>query len=71
MFFCMQDYEPTGNTPVRCDTDIPSKMAIESLRATPMETLMEEFRESNSAEAFDVKNAKISHTPRSPLAEIN
>ncbi|XP_076926393.1 kinesin-like protein KIN-5C [Bidens hawaiensis] len=65
------DYEPTGNTPVRCDTDIPSKMAIESLRATPMENLMEEFRESNSAEAFDVKNAKISHTPRSPLAEIN
>lgn len=67
----LQDYEPTGNTPVRCDTDIPSKVAIESLRSTPMETLMEEFRENNAAESIDVKKAKISHTPRSPLAEIN
>ncbi|KAI7732548.1 hypothetical protein M8C21_024154 [Ambrosia artemisiifolia] len=65
------DYEPTGNTPVRCDTDIPSKVAIESLRATPMETLMEEFRENNSAESLEIKKTKISHTPRSPLAEIN
>ncbi|KAM0021520.1 putative plus-end-directed kinesin ATPase [Helianthus debilis subsp. tardiflorus] len=65
------DYEPTGNTPVRCDTDVPSKVAIESLRATPMETLMEEFRENNSTESVEGKKAKISHTPRSPLAEIN
>ncbi|KAL8236585.1 hypothetical protein R6Q59_017666 [Mikania micrantha] len=65
------DYEPAGNTPVRCDADIPSKVAIESLRATPMETLMEEFRENNSSESFEVKKANISHTPRSPLAEIN
>ncbi|KAL8191678.1 hypothetical protein R6Q57_028409 [Mikania cordata] len=65
------DYEPTGNTPVRCDADIPSKVAIESLRATPMETLMEEFRENNSSEFLEVKKANISHTPRSPLAEIN
>ncbi|KAI3742366.1 hypothetical protein L1987_60046 [Smallanthus sonchifolius] len=65
------DYEPTGNTPVRADVDIPSKVTIESLRATPMETLMEEFRENNSSESFEAKKAKISHTPRSPLAEIN
>ncbi|XP_076908537.1 kinesin-like protein KIN-5C [Bidens hawaiensis] len=65
------DYEPSGNTPVRCDTEVPSKVTIESLRALPMETLLEEFRENNSFESFELKDAKIFPTPRSPLAEIN
>ncbi|KAI3514244.1 hypothetical protein L1887_12563 [Cichorium endivia] len=65
------DYEPSGNTPVRCDTDVPSKMTIESLRAMPMESLLEEFRENHSFESFEGKEVKISPTTRSPLAEIN
>lgn len=65
------DYEPSGNTPVRCDTDVPSKVAIESLRAMPMETLLEEFRENHSFELSEVKEPKISPTSRSPLSEIN
>ncbi|KAK1408457.1 hypothetical protein QVD17_40247 [Tagetes erecta] len=65
------DYEPSGNTPVRLDTHVPSKMTIESLRAMPMETLLEEFRENYSFESFEAKEAKISPTSRSPLAEIN
>lgn len=67
----MQDYEPSGNTPVRSDTDVPSKVTIESLRAMPMETLVEEFRENHSFDSFEVKETKISPTYRSPLAEIN
>ncbi|KAI3772458.1 hypothetical protein L6452_03644 [Arctium lappa] len=61
------DYEASGETPVRCENDVPSKMSIESLRAMPMESLVEEFRENHS------KGLKISAatTPRSPLAEIN
>ncbi|KAL4571599.1 hypothetical protein LXL04_018362 [Taraxacum kok-saghyz] len=67
------DYEPTGNTPVRCDTDVPSKTSIESLRAMPMETLLEEFRENHSFDSFKGKEVKISPNcnARSPLAEIN
>ncbi|CAI9301085.1 unnamed protein product [Lactuca saligna] len=62
------DYEATGNTPVRSDTDVPSKMSIESLRAMPMESLMEEFRENHS---FEGKDSKISPATRPPLAQIN
>ncbi|XP_071697444.1 kinesin-like protein KIN-5C [Rutidosis leptorrhynchoides] len=65
------DYEASGNTPVRCDTDVPSKVTIESLRAMPMETLVEEFRENHSRESFNVKETKIFPSSRSPLAEIN
>lgn len=71
LFFWVQDYEPSGNTPVRLDTHVPSKMSIESLRAMPMETLLEEFRENHSFESFEAKEAKISPTYRSPFAEIN
>lgn len=67
----MQDYEPTGKTPIRCDPDVPTKGTIESLRAMPMETLIEEFRENNSYESFEVKELKPSLIPRSPLAQLN
>ncbi|KAI3735923.1 hypothetical protein L6452_15450 [Arctium lappa] len=42
------DYEPLGETPIRCESDVPSKMSIERLRAMPLENLMEEFRENHS-----------------------
>lgn len=67
----VQDYDPTGTTPVRCESDIPSKGTIESLRAMPMEALLEEFRENNSYESFEVKELKPSLIPRSPLVQIN
>ncbi|KAI3678462.1 hypothetical protein L6452_37756 [Arctium lappa] len=62
------DYEPSGNTPIRSETDVPSKVSIESLRAMPMERLLEEFRENHS---FAVKESKISPTARPPLTQIN
>ncbi|KAJ4830125.1 Kinesin-like protein KIN-5C [Turnera subulata] len=65
------DYEPTGNTPSRSDTDVPSKVMIESLRAMPMESLAEDFRENNSYESFEVKELKPSLIPRSPLVQLN
>ncbi|TMW95748.1 hypothetical protein EJD97_008397 [Solanum chilense] len=65
------DYEPTGTTPIRSEPDVPSKGTIESLRAMPMETLLEEFRENNSLESFQVKELKPSLIPRSPLSLIN
>ncbi|GAY33075.1 hypothetical protein CUMW_005500 [Citrus unshiu] len=65
------DYEHTGTTPTRCESEVPSKGTIESLRAMPMETLLEEFRENNSYESFDVKELKPSLIPRSPLSQIN
>ncbi|OAY42946.2 kinesin-like protein KIN-5C [Manihot esculenta] len=65
------NYEPTGTTPVRCEPDIPSKGTIESLRAMPMENLLEEFRENNSYESFEVKEIKPSLIPRSPLVQLN
>ncbi|KAK6944046.1 Kinesin motor domain [Dillenia turbinata] len=61
------DYEPTGETPIRCEPDIPSKGTIEALRAMPLETLQEEFRENHSYNSFD----KTSLIPRSPLTQIN
>ncbi|CAH1446927.1 unnamed protein product [Lactuca virosa] len=65
------DYEATGNTPVRSDTDVPSKMSIESLRAMPMESLMEEFRENHSYEGKDSKISPATATTRPPLTQIN
>ncbi|KAK6778746.1 hypothetical protein RDI58_025464 [Solanum bulbocastanum] len=65
------DYEPTGSTPVRSEPDVPSKGTIESLRTMPMESLLEEFRENNSFESFQVKEVKPSLVPRSPLSQIN
>ncbi|KAF5782237.1 putative transcription factor WD40-like family [Helianthus annuus] len=65
------DYEPSGNTSVRCDPAVPSKDTIESLRAMPMETLLEEFRENHSFELLEVKDGKITPASQSPLAEIN
>ena len=58
---------------MRCDTDVPSKTSIESLRAMPMETLLEEFRENHSFDSFEGKEVKIypNCNARSPLAEIN
>ncbi|XP_049402258.1 kinesin-like protein KIN-5C [Solanum stenotomum] len=65
------DYEPTGSTPVRSEPDVPSKGTIESLRTMPVESLLEEFRENNSFESFQVKEVKPSLVPRSPLSQIN
>ncbi|XP_009600226.1 kinesin-like protein KIN-5C isoform X1 [Nicotiana tomentosiformis] len=65
------DYEPTGATPIRSEPDVPSKVTIESLRAMPMEVLLEEFRENNSFESFQVKEVKPSLIPRSPFSQIN
>ncbi|XP_062192752.1 kinesin-like protein KIN-5C [Phragmites australis] len=64
-----RDYEPTGGTPVRSEPEVPSKGAIESLRAMPMETLMNEFRENHPYESS--KEPKPSLIPRSPLATLN
>ncbi|GLT62689.1 hypothetical protein SLA2020_353070 [Shorea laevis] len=65
------DYEPSGTTPIRSEQDVPSKGTIESLRAMPMESLVEEFRENNSYESFECKELKPSLIPRSPLSQIN
>ncbi|XP_030926949.1 kinesin-like protein KIN-5C [Quercus lobata] len=65
------DYEPSGTTPIRSESDVPSKVTIESLRAMPMETLLEEFRENHSYDSFDVKELKPSLIPRSPLTQLN
>ncbi|KAJ6743247.1 KINESIN MOTOR DOMAIN-CONTAINING PROTEIN-RELATED [Salix viminalis] len=65
------DYESTGTTPVRIEPDVPSKGTIESLRAMPMENLLEEFRENNSYESMEVKELKPSLIPRSPLVQLN
>lgn len=66
----LQDYEPTGETPTRSDEPvIPSKATIESLRAMPMDKLLEEFRENHPYET--TKQPKTSLIPRSPLAQLN
>ncbi|KAK9153649.1 hypothetical protein Sjap_001129 [Stephania japonica] len=66
------DYEPSGLTPVRCELDVPSKGTIESLRALPMESLLEEFRENHPYEPpSNAKELKPSLIPRSPLIQIN
>ncbi|KAK3124120.1 hypothetical protein QOZ80_8AG0640690 [Eleusine coracana subsp. coracana] len=64
-----KDYQPTGETPVRSEPDLPSKGAIESLRAMPMEALTNEFRENHPYESS--KEPKPSLIPRSPLATLN
>uniref|UniRef100_A0A0A9D772 Uncharacterized protein n=1 Tax=Arundo donax TaxID=35708 RepID=A0A0A9D772_ARUDO len=64
-----KDYEPIGETPVRSEPDVPSKGTIESLRAMPMESLMNEFRENPPYESS--KEPKPSLIPRSPLATLN
>ncbi|KAG2585740.1 hypothetical protein PVAP13_6KG409000 [Panicum virgatum] len=64
-----KDYEPTGETPVRSEPNVPSKGTIESLRAMPMETLVNEFRENHPYESS--KEPKPSLIPRSPLATLN
>ncbi|CAO2207584.1 unnamed protein product [Urochloa humidicola] len=64
-----KDYEPTGETPVRSEPSVPSKGAIESLRAMPMETLVNDFRENHPYESS--KEPKPSLIPRSPLATLN
>uniref|UniRef100_A0A803L2W5 Kinesin-like protein n=1 Tax=Chenopodium quinoa TaxID=63459 RepID=A0A803L2W5_CHEQI len=65
------DYEPTGATPVRCETDVPSKGTIEALCTMPMDTLLEEFRENHPYESVEDKEVKPSLIPRSPLVERN
>ncbi|XP_022767048.1 kinesin-like protein KIN-5C [Durio zibethinus] len=65
------DYEPSGTTPIRSEQDVPPKGTIESLRAMPMEALVEEFRENNAYESFEPKELKPSLIPRSPLTQIN
>ncbi|KAK4743316.1 hypothetical protein SAY87_001317 [Trapa incisa] len=65
------DYEPSGSTPIRSESDVPTKGAIESLRAMPIDALLEEFRENNSYESFEVKELKPSLIPRSPLTQLN
>ncbi|KAJ6406701.1 hypothetical protein OIU84_010250 [Salix udensis] len=63
------DYESTGTTPVRIEPDVPSKGTIESLRAMPMENLLEEFRENNSYESMEVKELEtISNTTVTPCS---
>ncbi|XP_068661663.1 kinesin-like protein KIN-5C isoform X2 [Aristolochia californica] len=66
------DYEPSGTTPSRCDTDVPSKLVIESLRAMPMEALLEEFREKHPhTSATKEPKPSPSLIPRLPLAHLN
>ncbi|KAK1412771.1 hypothetical protein QVD17_34272 [Tagetes erecta] len=65
------DYEPSGNTPIKSNADVPTKMSIESLKAMPMESLLEEFRENHSFESFTGNESKICSTPRPPLTQIN
>ncbi|XP_008806097.2 kinesin-like protein KIN-5C isoform X2 [Phoenix dactylifera] len=62
------DYEPTGETPTRSEPDIPSRGTIESLRAMPIEALLEEFRENHP---YESKEPKPSLIPRSPLVQLN
>ncbi|KAL6496330.1 hypothetical protein OROGR_029588 [Orobanche gracilis] len=66
-----RDYEPTGTTPIRRESDIPSNDTIESLRAMPMKALGEEFRENNLYESFHLKEPKATFIPRPPLSQIN
>ncbi|VVB02333.1 unnamed protein product [Arabis nemorensis] len=65
------EYEPTGTTPAKSEPEVPTKAAIESLRATPIETLLEEFRENNSYESFATKESKPQQLTRSPLSQVN
>ncbi|CAA6668485.1 unnamed protein product [Spirodela intermedia] len=64
-----KSYEPSGETPVRSDPELPSKGKIESLRAMPLEALLEEFRENHPYEPG--KEPRPSMIPRSPLVQLN
>nr|AAD21445.1 putative kinesin-related cytokinesis protein [Arabidopsis thaliana] len=64
------EYEPTGATPTKNEPEIPTKATIESLRAMPIETLVEEFRENNSYESFATKETKPQQLTRSPLSQL-
>lgn len=66
-----RDYESTGMTPTRSEPRVPSKGSIDSLRAMPMEALVEEFRENHSMESFGSKEQKLSLISRSPLSQVN
>ncbi|OVA06037.1 Kinesin [Macleaya cordata] len=65
------DYEPSGATPTRSEPEIPSKGTIESLRAMPMESLLEVFRENHPYKPSPSKELKPSLIPRSPLIQLN
>ncbi|KAL5721227.1 Kinesin-like protein KIN-5C [Ranunculus cassubicifolius] len=65
------DYEPSGSTPTKCEIDVPSTGIIESLRAMPLDSLIEEFQENNPYESSNVKEVKPSLIPRSPLLQLN
>nr|VDD15046.1 unnamed protein product [Brassica rapa] len=65
------EYEPTGTTPLKSEPDVPTKDTIESLRAMPVETLVEVFRENNSYESFAAKESKPQQLTRSPLSQVN
>ncbi|KAK8936898.1 125 kDa kinesin-related protein [Platanthera zijinensis] len=62
-------YEASGNTPTRCEADVPSKGTIESLRTMPIDALLGEFRENNPYES--TKLLKPSLIARPPLIQLN
>ncbi|VVB02338.1 unnamed protein product [Arabis nemorensis] len=64
-------YEPTGTTIATIEPEVPTKAATESLRAMPIETLLEEFHENNSYESFATKESKLQQLTRSPLSQVN
>ncbi|KAL0666646.1 hypothetical protein Bca4012_029350 [Brassica carinata] len=65
------EYEPTGTTPCKSEPEVPTKATIESLRAKPVESLVEAFRENNSYESFAAKESKPQQLTRSPLSQVN
>ncbi|CAN6843732.1 unnamed protein product [Brassica oleracea] len=65
------EYETTGTTPSKSEPEVPTKDTIESLRAMPVETLVEVFRENNSYESFAAKESKLQQLTRSPLSQVN
>lgn len=72
------DYEPSGTTPTKSEVEVPSKVKIEELRAMPMESLVEDYREKHPYEALSSSPSteqKLSSAdqimPRSPLTQLN
>ncbi|CAA6660649.1 unnamed protein product [Spirodela intermedia] len=63
-------FQERYQTPVKSEPDLPSKGTIESLRARPMEALLEEFWENHPREAAG-KDAKSTAIPRCPLIQLN
>ncbi|XP_078434757.1 P-loop containing nucleoside triphosphate hydrolases superfamily protein [Wolffia australiana] len=66
-----QDYKPTGETPEKWEPNLPSRATIESLRARPINDLLEEFRENNPPEPINAKEPKPTSIPRCPLSQLN